>query len=474
MGSSFGYGLQLNTQGLGLNQGLNVQQTVQALVAAAEAPEKQLQAEEQSFTNQGSAVTNINNLLSSLQPAVQALQNPVGGLAATAATSSNSNVVTASTTPGAQAGAHTVTVTSLATTSAYDTNPLATGDTAFGTGQFSLQVGSGTPVVVTVNSSNDTLNSLATYINSQNYGVTASVITDANGARLGLVSNTSGTPGNLTISGNSTGLTFNQTVTGANSSITVDGVPLNTTSNTVTGAIPDVTLSLTGSSASPATVTVGADATQASAAVNNFISAYNAVIQAINTQFTYTPGASSQPPLFSDGVLQQVQQTLYNDVNYAITGNNGYNGLASLGITLQSDGTLQADSGTLANAISSNPAAVQNLFQQSTGANGFAINFGNDLMNLTNPASGPLYLDLQGINQNQQGLQNQINQFQANINQEAALWTQQYAQVNSLLQTLPLQLEQLNAELGNLSSNFSGSGASSASSSSSSSSSSGL
>jgi flagellar hook-associated protein 2 len=469
MGSSFG--LQLNTQGLGLNQGINVQQTVQALETAAEAPEQQLKNEETSYSNQASAVTNVNNLLSTLQTAVLALQNPGGGLSATAATSSNNSVVTASSSPGAQAGAHTVTVTSLATSSAYDTNALATGSTTFGTGQFSLQIGSGSPQIITVNSSNDTLNTLASYINNGNYGVTATVITDANGARLGLVSNTSGAPGNITLSSNTTGLTFNQTVTGANSSINVDGVPLNTTSNTVSGAIPDVTLNLTGTSTSPVTVTVGADANQATTAVNNFVSAYNAVIQAIDTQFTYTSGGTSQPPLFSDGSLQQVQQSLYNDVNYAISGNSGINSLASLGIALQSDGTLQVDSGTLNNAISSNPAAVLNFFQQSSGANGFALNFGNDLANLTNPATGSLYLDLQGINQSEQDLTNQINQFQANVNQEAQLWTQEYAQVNSLLQTLPLQLEQLNAELGNASGNFSGSSSTSSSSSPSSSSS---
>jgi flagellar hook-associated protein 2 len=469
MGSSSSFGLQLNTTGLGLNQGINVQQTVQALETAAEAPEQQLQTQETYYSNQASAVTNINNLLSNLQTAVLALQDPASGLAATAATSSNNNAVTATSTPGAQAGAHTVTITSLATTSAYDTKPLATGDTTFGTGQFAIQIGSGSPQTVTVGSSNDTLNTLATYINSGNYGVTATVITDANGARLGLVSNTSGAPGNITISGNTTGLTFNSTVTGANSSINVDGVPLNTTSNTVTGAIPDVTLNLTGTSASPVTVSVGGDANQAATAVNNFVSAYNAVIQAINTQFTYTSGASSQPPLFSDGSLQQVQQTLYNDVNYSISGNSGVNSLASLGIQLQSDGTLQVNSGTLANALSSNSAAVQNFFQQTSGTKGFAVNFGNDLTNLTDPATGSLYVDLQGINQSEQDLTNQINQFQANVNQEAQIWTQEYAQVNTLLETLPLQLEQLNAELGNLSGNLSGSSSSSSTSSSSSS-----
>lgn len=460
---SFGFGLNINTQGLGLNQGLNVQQTVAALVAAAEQPITHLQNEKTAYTNQQTAAQNINTLLGTLQTAVLALQNPAGGLNATAAASSNNNVVTATASPGASTGTHSITVTSLATTSAYDTNPLASGTTPITAGSFSLQVGTGSPVTVNVNSSNNntTLNTLAAYINSQNYGVTANVITDANGARLGIVSNTSGAPGNLSITGNTTNLTFNQTVTGANSSINVDGVPLNTTSNIVSGAIPDVTLNLTGTSASAATVSVGADTTQASTPINNFVSAYNAVIQAINTQFTYTQGATSQPPLFSDGSLQSLQQSLYNNVNFSLSGNGNVSTLASLGITVQQDGTLQVDSGTLSNAISSNPTAVQNFFQQNNGTNGFAVNFGNNLLNLTSPTSGPLYLDLQGITQNEQDLQNQITAFQANVNQQAIQWTQEYAQVNSLLQTLPLQIQQLNGELGNTSSSSSSSSSSS-------------
>ncbi|HTV53603.1 MAG TPA: flagellar filament capping protein FliD [Terriglobia bacterium] len=472
MGTTSSFGLDLNTTGLGLNQGIDVQQTVQALEKAAEAPEQQMESQETYYSDQASAATNINNLLSDLQTAVQTLEDPAGGLDATSATSSNDNVVTATSTAGTQAGTSTVTVTSLATTSTYDTNELASGDTTFGAGQFTIQVGSGSAQTITVDSSNDTLNTLASYINNGNYGVTASVVTDANGARLSLTSDTSGAPGNLTISGNTTGLTFNQTVAGANSSITVNGVPLNTTSNTVTGAIPDVTLNLTGTSTSPVTVTVGADASQASTPINNFVSAYNAVIDAINAQFTYTQGASSQPPLFSDSSLQQVQQTLYNDVNYAISGNSGINSLASLGITLQSDGTLAVNNDTLNSTLSSNPAAVQNFFQQASGTNGFALNFENDLTNLTDTATGPLYLDLQGFNQDEQNLTDQINAFQANVNQEAQLWEQEYAQVNSLLQTLPLQLEQLNSELGNINSNLSTSSSSAASSTSSSSSSS--
>ena len=80
--------------------------------------------------------------------------------------------------------------------------------------------------------SNDTLNTLAAYINTQNWGVTANVVTDASGARLALYSQSSGTPGALAITNNTTALTFNPPVGGTNASLTIDGVPYSSATNT--------------------------------------------------------------------------------------------------------------------------------------------------------------------------------------------------------------------------------------------------
>jgi len=55
-------------------------------------------------------------------------------------------------------------------------------------------VGSNAAASVTVDSTNNTLSQLAETINSQNIGVSASVIQDSNGYRLALVSTASGAP----------------------------------------------------------------------------------------------------------------------------------------------------------------------------------------------------------------------------------------------------------------------------------------
>ena len=69
-----------------------------------------------------------------------------------------------------------------------------------------VHVGTNATAPVTVDSTNNALDGLAQSSNDQNIGVQASVINDANGSRLALVSQTNGTPGDLTGSSNTTNL----------------------------------------------------------------------------------------------------------------------------------------------------------------------------------------------------------------------------------------------------------------------------
>jgi flagellar capping protein FliD len=74
------FGVSLNTAGLGLGSGIDVQATVAQLVQAAEAPEQAMIQDQQLFSSQTSALNNLNSLLSSLQTAVNALQAPTASL----------------------------------------------------------------------------------------------------------------------------------------------------------------------------------------------------------------------------------------------------------------------------------------------------------------------------------------------------------------------------------------------------------
>ena len=433
----------------GFGQGINVQQFVQYALANQQASITALQNQQTSLNSQSAELSKISTDLNTLDNAVFALTDPLGVLSSQTATSSNSSVVNATASSTATAGTHSITVNSLATTSSYYTGALASSSTTISPGTFQIQVGANTPVTVTVDSTNNTLSGLAASINSQNAGVNASVIQDANGYRLALVSTTTGTPGDLTISGNTTSLAFTKAVTGTNASLVVDGIPISSAGNTVSNVINGVTLNLgSPSPGTPVTVNVGPDTTQITGAINSLVSAYNTVVGEINAQFTVASDGSGGGPLEADNTLRDVQSQILGAISYSVSGNNGIVNLASLGVNLNNDGTLSVDNAALASTLSSNYSAVQNFLQNST--TGFAQNLSNVLSNVNSPATGLLSIDAQSITNTSQGITSQIADLQASLAVQQANLTKVYAQVNTTLQELPALQSQISQQLAGI------------------------
>jgi flagellar hook-associated protein 2 len=470
-------GVSLNPSTILSGQGIDVSSVVQQIISEQSGQLSVWQGQQTAFATQDGLLEGEENNLTNLQTAIAALADPAGALTAQAATSANPGVVTATAQNSAIAGTHQIVVTSLATTGTLYTNPIPAGaNTSFlsggqTTGDVQLQVGGsgGTTYDIPITQgSNDTLNTLATYINTQstanNWGVTASVVSDGSGSRLSLQSQSSGSGGALAITTNTnTTLGFATPQGGANASLTIDGVPFSSSTNTVTGAIQGVTLNLVSQSpGNPVQLTVAPDQNQITAAVNNFVSAYNTVVSTINSQYVVDPtGATPDPPLESDISLRSLQASILNDSSYAIGGNGGLVNLAALGINQNNDGTLTVGSNasgqTFAQVLAANPSAVLNFFQNSSGT-GFANNFNTDLTNLTDPTSGPLNVDLAQNQSENSDLTTTIANFQAQLSTETAALTSQYDAVNASLQAYPLLLQEITETLGTLGSGTSTTG----------------
>ena len=461
--------ISFNAAALLNGNGIDVKSVVNAILNQQTGPLTSWQNQQTDLSTQAGVLSGLNNNLTSLAAAVLSLANTHGPLASQSAISSQSGILTAGAQVSAQPGIHQIVVSSLATTGTLYTNPLTDGNTSFltggaTTGDIKLQVGGGggtTHDIVITQGGNDTISTLASYINDQKWGVSASVVNDAGGARLALFSQSTGTPGALAISGNDTSLTFNPPVGGTNASLTIDGVPLSSATNTVSGAISGITLNLVSASPS-ATVqlTVGPDAVAATAAINNFVDAYNSVVGIINTQFTVNPNTNTQGPLGADSALRSLQSSLLNDVTYSVTGNNGLVNLASLGIDLNNDGTLSINQvGTdthpaLSDVLANNPSAVQNFFQNESSS-GFANNFNNDLFNLTDTTDGILNLDIAGNKAQQKALSTQISALQDRLTAQQKQLTSLYARVNATLESYPSLLFTVTSIIGALNGNFS-------------------
>jgi flagellar hook-associated protein 2 len=335
----------------------------------------------------------------------------------------------------------------MASRSSWYSKPLS-GSTSLPAGSFTLQLGSKPTVTINV-SNGDSLQTVANNINAKNAGITANVISDANGSRLTLISNDTGTSNEIAVSADSVSLGFQDSSSAKNASLTVDGVQIDSASNTISTVIAGVTLSLTGSTTGTATLTVAADSSQAEQAVNSFVSAYNSAIQAISAQFTYDPISKTAGPLSGDSSLRTIQETLLGSLSYSMSNNNGIASLVSLGVNMQDDGTLIVDSGKLESALASNYSAVQNFFQ-STTPQGFSQTLNATLKGMLDSSKGAVTVDLRGISDTNTSLQNQIDDMNTRLDTEEQSLLLQFEQVDALLRSYPTTMDQISAVLASL------------------------
>lgn len=143
-------------------------------------------------------------------------------------------------------------------------------------------------------------------------------------------------------------------------------------------------------------------------------------------------------------------------VSYNAGSSDGINTLSDLGITINTDGTLAVNSTTLDNAIADNPSGVQG-FLQGSALDGFANSANNALSSFTDPSDGAFTVDFNSLSAQYTDLTSEINDFETNyITPLQTSLTTDYTNAEEALQTLPTQLAQIQAELGNNTSNTHG------------------
>jgi flagellar hook-associated protein 2 len=327
--------------------GFNVSTTVAEIVGNLQNVETPWKNQLTSLESQDTAISNLGTLFSNLSNDMSSLTDFQGILAQKEGSSSNTSVLElTAASSSATAGTHTVVVNSLAQTSSGYLDTIAkASDTLSGT--MTIQLGNGTienivigaatnpPAANTIytGSGKNTLADVASAINSANLGLTANVLADSTGSRLSLVSGTSGAAGKLTVVSSLTDpnnvttpdpsgtLAYNLGVKGQDASLTIDGVPLTSASNTVSNLIPGVTFQLlapspeeSGNTLQQVQVVIANDNSGVESTVNQFVTDYNALISAINTQEGHDSSGNAEP-LFGSPTLSLLQQQLLSSLN---------------------------------------------------------------------------------------------------------------------------------------------------------------
>ncbi len=152
---------------------------------------------------------------------------------------------------------------------------------------------------------------------------------------------------------------------GADALISVDGVSVTPSSNTVTDIIPGVTLNLKrAEEGTTITVSVSRDMAAVKEKIQNFLSAYNDTIAAINAQQTYD-AEKNQPggPLFGDSTLRMIKSNLSGIILGKVPGvSASFSTLGMVGISTGTDGKLTADDTKLQKYLETNFEDIINLF----------------------------------------------------------------------------------------------------------------
>lgn len=422
-------------------QGFDVASTVTAILGIQQAIETPWKNQLAALQAQDAAFTALGSDLSALTTTLQSLTDFSGVMSQKQGSSSDTNVLAlTSATAAAIAGSHTIVVTTLAQTSSEYSDTLANGTDTL-SGSLTIQ---GSTIAVDGNS--NTLASFASAINSAGIGVNASVITDVSGSRLSLVSATSGSGGQLTITGGitdattSTAIGFHTGQSGQDASLTVDGVDLKSASNTVTNAIPGVTFQLLSKSASPAApvqVQITNDTSAVVTATSSVVNAYNAVVRDIKGQEGKDSSGNAEP-LYGNPTLASLQSQLTGALlSGAASGT--VKSITQLGIGFNQDGTLSLNADILNNVLNSNFSDVAG-FLQNSGS--FGQSFASTLNNLgTQAPNGSIYLAKQQNSAQEAALSLSIGKQDALLATEKTNLTAELNMANQILQSIPDQLK---------------------------------
>ncbi len=432
--------------------GFDVAATVTQIVSNLQGVEQPWKSALTSFTAKDTAISGLGTQLSTLSTDLGSLTDFQGALAQKQGSSSDTGVIQlTAASPSSIAGTHAIVVNWLAQTSSGYLDAITnSADTLSGT--LSIQLGTGNPQSITIDTTNNNLTTLAAAINNGSYGVTASVLTDTHGSRLSLVSSASGEAGSLTVTSTvkdattSTSLSYNTATPGLDASLEVDGIKnLSSASNTVSALIPGVTFQLLA----PSPVTAGTPEQIQVQVLNNnsgvvsalsqFITDYNAVVKSVNSQETKNSDGTN-PALFGSPTVTTLQTALYGAMN-ATNSQGSLKTLSQLGVDVGNDGTLTLNTSTFNSVLESNFKDVISFFQNS-GSWGQALT--TSLNNLgTTGVNGALALELKSNAASETSLNDDITKEDAIIAAQKTQLTAELTTANQTLQSIPSNLNNI-------------------------------
>jgi flagellar hook-associated protein 2 len=375
----------------GVGSGLDVSTIVTQLMALERKPLNLLETAETKIQSQISEVGKIKSALSKFRDLAAKLAS-TDFWKQNAGTASNS-AVSIATGPGASAADYTVEVQKLAAAQAVATpgGAFASSSALVGAGTLHIEFGAwnatqdgftpsatATALDVTV-TADDTLASLRDKINAAGDGVTASILTDASGARLMLRSDATGTANGFRTSttggGALAGLAYDPSPGGvtaatlaqaaSNSQATINNLPVTSDSNSLNDVLDGVSLTLNAQTVAPMTLSVKPDTAAMKKTLTDFASAYTELAKLITTDTKYDATSKKAGVLQGDSAIVGLQTRLRAMLGATTAASTAFTRLSDAGFEQQQDGSLTVNTTKLDKALANLPQ-LQAMFAGSS------------------------------------------------------------------------------------------------------------
>jgi flagellar hook-associated protein 2 len=447
----------------GLGNGLDFGQVIDQLVKASRIPVDRLNAKKADLNSKSTDYATLSTKLIALQSAADKMRLP-SNFDRSSVSVSDSTVLAATGSSSAVQGSYTVKVTQLAqshqiTNKSTKAVASTTADiVSGGSGTFTFRIGSGANQTVSL-SATATIEDLKTAINDLGAGVTASVVNTGTEVspvyRLVLTATSTGANNGITMVADDTDLDFlngsgtggTDTLQAGQDAVIIVGDPnlnpltFQRSSNTMTDAIAGVSLMLnktTGSSA--ISVNVSRDMAAVQTGIKDLATAYNEVVKFINERNTYDIATKEGGIFFNEPTVRTVLSQLRTALSSVVPGLTTYVSVGDIGFKTERDGTVTVEDAKLSAALSSDYAAVKNLFVTQTGSVGVAQLLNAAVDSLDDIESGALTLRKGGLADQISDVTDEIARKEDLIAQYEERLRRQYAALDGLLGQLQSQI----------------------------------
>lgn len=380
-----------NISSAGIGSGLDVNSIVTQLMALERAPLNAIKTVTDRYNTQLSAFGKLQSAMTTLRDAARKLTD-TPTWTQTLVNSSNAAAVSASANGSGPPGNYSVSVSKLAAgQTLLSAGNFANAAAAVGSGTLTIELGSwgtdpgtgdptfaaksgATAKTVTIEPGKESLADIRDAINASGAGLTASIVNDANGARLSLRSTATGATNAFRISvddvdglgGDAAGLsqiaydpsTPSSTqmllkLPATNAAAVINGVDVESESNELNDVLDGLSLKLLQKTTvdAPITLSVTRDDTSIKKSITDFATAYSDLQKLLREQTKYNAGAKTAGPLQGDRSAVGLMSQLRNLVGGSSAATTVFTRLADIGLEPQADGTLKVDDTKLSAAM---------------------------------------------------------------------------------------------------------------------------